>query len=331
MAFCAIFNYFKSMQTNSTKSDINDMTAKVKQIGLQLGFQKVGIAKARKLDRSEYLLQWLMEGRHGTMHYMENYLEKRMDIRKLYPEARSVIVVAHNYYTPFKHSEDKRFAKISRYAWGKDYHKIIKKKLKIFLRELKHLDPDIDGRLFVDTAPVQERLWAVEAGLGWQGKNTNVISRETGSFFFLGILAINRELAYDQPIQDYCGNCRACIDACPTKALKPYELDARRCISYLTIEFWDQPIPSEFADKLNNWVFGCDICQDVCPWNRFARPTEEKSYFPVDERLVNPPLIWLASLKEEEFKKLFKKTPVMRAKYENFMRNVKTVLNSIRK
>ena len=313
------------MLSNKGELDLRAKTDIVKQIGFQLGFHKVGIAKVQKLPHSEHLLQWLHAGKQGTMHYMENFVEKRLDIRQLYPDARSVIVVGHNYYTRFKHSNNPEDGKISRYAWGRDYHKIIKKKLKQYLRELKKIDASIDGRLFVDTAPVQERLWGVAAGLGWQGKNTNLISKDLGSFLFLGILVINRELVYDQPIQDYCGSCSACIEACPTDALQPYELDARRCLSYLTIEYWDQPIPAEFADKMQNWVFGCDICQDVCPWNRFAQPTDEAGYAPVDERLVQPALNWLASLNEDEFKKLFKKTPVMRAKYKNFMRNVKTV------
>ena len=319
------------MQSRKEKIDLKAKTHIVKQIGHQLGFHKVGIARVQKLPHSEHLLQWLLTGKQGTMHYMANHVEKRLDVRKLYAEARSVIVVGHNYYTPFKREEDSRYAKISRYAWGKDYHKIIKKKLKHYLKELKKIDASLDGRLFVDTAPVQERLWAVAAGLGWQGKNTNLITKDLGSFLFLGVLIINRELIYDEPIQDYCGSCTACIEACPTDALQPYELDARRCLSYLTIEYWDRPIPQEFARKMNNWVFGCDICQDVCPWNRFAQPTDEEGYRPVDERLVNPSLTWLASLSEDEFRRLFKKTPVMRAKYANFMRNVKTVLNEIKK
>ncbi len=313
------------------ESSLKIKTEQIKQIGYRLGFHKVGIARPQKLPHSEDLLTWLLSGKHGTMHYMEKYLDKRLDIRQLYPPVRSVIVVAHNYYTPFQRKHDKHYAKISRYAWGKDYHMVIKKKLKHYLTELKKLDTEIEGRLFVDTAPVQERLWAVAAGLGWQGKNTNLISRDLGSFLFLGVLLINRVLVYDRPIQNYCGSCTACIEACPTEALQPYELDARRCLSYLTIEYWNAPIPEALADKMNNWVFGCDICQDVCPWNRFARPTDENNYAPVDPRLVNPPLTWLASLSEEEFRTVFKKTPVMRAKYANFMRNVKTVLAHIKK
>ncbi len=307
-----------------------DLTAFIKHIARELGFHKVGIAPAGRPERGEYLLQWLLQGKHGLMHYMEHHLEKRLDIRKLFPEAQSVIMVAHNYYTPFKHSTSKQYAKISRYAWGKDYHKIIKKKLKRFLNALIDKEPSIEGRIFVDTAPVLEKQWAVAAGLGWQGKNTNVISKDYGSFFFLGGMVINRELLYDRPVQDFCGRCTACIEACPTKALQPYELDARRCISYLTIEYWDRPIPDEFADKMENFVFGCDICQDVCPWNRFARPTDEEGYAPLDERLLHPELEWLASLDETAFKKLFKKTPVWRAKHKNFLRNVLTVLHANR-
>ena len=310
---------------------LQEKTRKVKELGLQLGFNKIGIARAQKLTEANYLLQWLIKGRHGTMKWMENYLDKRLDILKLYPPAKSVIVVAQNYFTPFKHSNDPNKCKISRYAWGKDYHKILKKKLKQYLRALQELNTSFEGRLFVDTGPVQEKLWAAQAGIGWQGKNTNIISKDFGSWLFLGVLIVNQPLVYDEPIKDFCGTCNACVQACPTGALEPYRLDASKCLSYLTIEYWDRPIPETLAEKMETWVFGCDICQDVCPWNRFAQVTDEAAFFPVDERFVQPELNWLASLTEEEFKQLFKKTPVMRAKYHNFMRNVKTALKMLKK
>ncbi len=303
------------------------LSEQIKIISRQLGFHKTGIAQAKVLPNSAHLMDWISEGRHGGMNWMENYLEKRLDVTALYPEARSVISVAHNYFTPHKHSRDKSAGKISRYAWGKDYHKIIKKKLKELLREIKKLDDSIDGRLFVDTAPIQDKLWAEAAGIGWQGKNTNILTREMGSWIFLGELVIDKDLEYDRPVADHCGSCTACLDACPTDALEPYKIDARKCISYLTIEHWDKPIPGEFAGKLENWIFGCDICQDVCPWNSFAEETDEDEYQP-GEGNIQPTLKEIGLLTEDEFKKRFKKSPVSRAKHNNFLRNVRTVMKN---
>ncbi len=296
----------------------------------KLGFDKTGFASADNLpeDRT-YLQTWLNNGFHGEMAWMENYVDKRLDIKKLFPETESVIMVALNYYTPYKHSLQKNIAKISRYAWGNDYHKIIKKKLKKLLVSIKEHDSTIEGRIFCDTAPVQEKLWAVEAGLGWQGKNTNVIAKDMGSWFFLGGIVINKKLIYDQPLTDYCGNCTACIDACPTQALEPYALNASRCLSYITIEYWDKPIPKSISDKMERWVFGCDICQDVCPWNRFAQETGETDFYP-NPANIEPQFDELLSLNEEAFKKRFKKTPVFRAKYKNFIRNIKSTMSENR-
>lgn len=308
---------------------ISEHTQTVKNLARAAGFQKVGIAKAKKLSESDYLTEWLAQGRHGEMRWMEQFLEKRLDVRQFYPGAQAVIMVAHNYFSPEQHSAQPQKGKISRYAWGRDYHKIIKKKLKHLLRQLQETIPGLEGRIFTDTAPIQEKLWAAQAGLGWQGKHTNIVSRDLGSWFFLGGIVINKELEYDRPAQDYCGSCTACIDACPTGALTPYQLDARRCISYLTIEYWDRPLPEVQASALGNWIFGCDICQDVCPWNRKARPTAEISYRPAPEN-IQPDLAELSQLTEEEFKKRFKKTPVFRAKYANFMRNVFNALQNSR-
>ncbi len=304
---------------------IKAKTEQIKKLAIEIGFDKVGIAAAGPLDKSDYLKTWLAKGMHGQMSWMENYLDKRQDVRELYPGAQSVMVVTHNYYSPYKHSTEKDKARISRYAWGKDYHKIIKKKLKQLLKQIREIDPQIDGRIFTDSAPVQEKLWAAQAGLGWQGKNTNLITRELGSWVFLGEIVMNHVLDYDAPVQDYCGSCSACIDACPTKALTPYQLDARRCLSYLTIEYWNKPIPDKFAGKMNNWVFGCDICQDVCPWNRMAQETKEAQYLPAPEN-IEPKLTDLLRLNEDDFKSRFKKSPVFRARHKNFIRNVKTVL-----
>ncbi|MBD3225834.1 MAG: tRNA epoxyqueuosine(34) reductase QueG [Caldithrix sp.] len=296
----------------------------IKQTALELGFHKVGIAAAGPLPHSEYLIEWLYKGYHGSMHWMEKYLDKRLDVHKLYPPAKSVIAVAQNYYTPYSHSQNPEQAKISRYAWGRDYHKIMKKKLKELLYRIQERDQSIDGRLFVDTAPIQDKLWAQEAGIGWQGKNTNILTKDLGSWIFLGELVINKILIYDDKISDHCGSCSACIDACPTNALQPYKLDATKCLSFLTIEHWDAPIPKEFHKKMNNWVFGCDICQDVCPWNRFAKESDEQAYYPVanNHRIT---LAELEVLSEEEFKKRFKNSAVLRAKFTNFMRNVHTI------
>jgi len=285
------------------------------------GFEKVGIAPAKILDRATYLKEWLTAGKHGTMRWMENYLEKRLDVTRLYPEAKSVVSVGLNYYSPGVQSDDPQKAKISRYAWGRDYHKVIKKKLKSALTDIREHTKGVDGRLFVDTAPIQDKLWAVEAGLGWQGKNTNILTRDYGSWLFLGEIVFNTELIYDRPVNDYCGRCTACIDACPTQALTPYKLDARKCISYLTIEMWDRPLPEELAPKMENWVFGCDICQDVCPWNKFEKPTVHAEFSPL-ERTQNPLVIELLAMDEMLFKKTYKKSPVYRCKYPNFIRNV---------
>ncbi len=304
--------------------DAMELAQLIKEKAAALGFNKTGIAQAEKQPaNSAYLREWLMKGRHGEMGWFENYLDKRLDIKKLEPWAQSVVIVAYNYYTPFKHSSSNNTAKISRYAWGRDYHKIIKKKLKILLNELKESDNNLRGRIFCDSAPVQEKLWAVEAGIGWQGKNTNIVSRDAGSWFFLGGIVLNKELPADKPLTDYCGSCTACIDACPTGALQPYRLDAVRCLSYITIEYWDKPIPSSIAGKMERWVFGCDICQEVCPWNKFAPESDEPLFQPAEENIA-PTFDSLLSLDEGAFKKRFKKTPVYRAKYENFIRNVKT-------
>ena len=284
------------------------------------GFEKVGIAPAKILDRATYLKEWIAAGKHGTMRWMENYLEKRLDVTRLYPEAKSVVSVGLNYYSPGVQSDDPQKAKISRYAWGRDYHKVIKKKLKSALTDIREHATGVDGRLFVDTAPIQDKLWAVEAGLGWQGKNTNILTRDYGSWLFLGEIVLNTELIYDQPVTDYCGSCTACIDACPTLALTPYKLDARKCISYLTIEMWDRPLPEELAPKMENWVFGCDICQDVCPWNSFEKPTVHAEFSPLD-RTQNPLVFELLAMDEMRFKKTYKQSPVYRCKYPNFIRN----------
>lgn len=306
----------------------SELTASIKQIILNIGFDKVGISSPELPPKSKFLEKWLNKNYHGEMKWMENYKGKRLDIKKLYPDAKSVISVAHNYYSPEKHSSFKQHGKISRYAWGEDYHSIIKKKLKTVLLHIKKINANIEGQICVDSAPVMDKLWAEKAGIGWQGKHTNIISKEFGSWIFLGELILNVKLEYDKAITDYCGTCTACIEACPTNAIvKPYVLDAKKCISYLTIEYWDKPIPIEQKDKMDNWIFGCDICQDVCPWNKFQKITTEKRYFP-HEVNIKPKLKDIENIAEDEFKKRFKKNPVYRTGWKNFVRNVKTVLES---
>ncbi len=309
------------------RMDIKQKSQLIKEIGYQIGFDKIGIARAGLAPKAEFLEKWLANGKHGTMTWMEKHKEIRKDLRQFFPEARSVIMVALNYYTPHPIKTIPQTAKISRYAWGSDYHKILKKMLKRFLEKLQSIDPTIRGRAFVDSAPVMEKQWAVQAGLGWQGKNTNLITRDLGSWLFLGGLAINQELVYDHPTQDYCGNCDACVTACPTNALEPYVLDPTKCISYLTIEYRGTELPTTLKDKLENWVFGCDICQDVCPWNRFAKKNREPRFNPKDPKMVNPPLNFLAQLKEDEFDSFFAGTPVRRAKYHNFMQNLMAIID----
>lgn len=302
------------------------LTRQIKEGALNLGFHKVGITSAQQPVKSDYLSNWLQNNYQGTMHWMNRHVDKRQDIQKLMPGARSVICVAHNYYTGYQHNSDKKYGKISRYAWGKDYHKVMKKKLKQLLHLITQIDPTIEGRLCVDTAPIMEKLWAEKAGLGWQGKHANLITREFGSWVFLGELVINKPLDYDQPAEDMCGTCTACIKSCPTDAIiQPGQLDASRCISYLTIELWDKPIPDSLAKDMNNWIFGCDICQDVCPWNRFQHETDEDAYRP-DEKLIQPLLTELKGLSEKEYRQRFKRSPLSRPGWRNFLRNVQTVL-----
>lgn len=305
------------------------LTKNVKKIALDIGFHKIGVAEAALLKYGGFLPNWLQNSYHGSMWYMENNVSKRMDVRELYPQAKSVISLAQNYYTADFHSRDTWHAKISRYAWGADYHKIMKKKLKLLLREIQKLDRAIEGRVFVDTAPIMDKQWAVASGVGWQGKHSNVITREYGSWVFLGEIVIDKELVYDTPIGNYCGRCTACIDNCPTHAIvSPYVVDARKCISYLTIEFWDLPIPELYYSKMGNWVFGCDICQAVCPWNKkYAQLTNEQRY-QARKGNLQLDLRQLSQFTQQEFDKRFQGSAIRRAKYKNFLRNVHVALCS---
>lgn len=293
---------------------------KIKAKALQLGFSTVGISKADFLEsESKRLNEWLNKGFHGEMSYMENHFEKRTDPRELVDNAKSVISVLLNYYPLFHQPEDTY--KISKYAYGRDYHFVVKEKLHQLLDFVKEIDSKATGRAFVDSAPVMDKVWAVRSGLGWIGKNTNLISKKNGSFTFIGEIIIDIELEYDNPMKDFCGSCTKCIDACPTKALIPYQLDARKCISYLTIENKNE-IPEEFKGKMNDWIFGCDICQDVCPWNSKLESHKIGEFNLGSEVLTFQSADW-EKLTPQQFNHVFKESPVERAGYDGLKRNIR--------
>jgi len=297
-------------------------TAAFRAEAQRLGFSFVGIAKAERLDaEARRLEEWLNLGQHGQMGYMENHFEKRVDPRKLVPGAKTVITLTYNYF-PKEEQHDPEAPKLARYAYGKDYHFVLKPKLKTLLQWMQEHIGAINGRCFVDSAPVMEREWARRSGVGWQGKNTLIIHPKAGSYFFLAMLIVDCELQTDQPIKDYCGTCTRCIDACPTDAISPegYLLDASKCISYLTIELKDA-IPDEFAGKMENWMFGCDICQEVCPWNRFSQAHDEPAFEPHPDLLDMSKADW-EELTEETFREVFRKSAVKRTKYKGLQRNL---------
>jgi len=307
------------------------LAQKLKQEARRLGFDACGISKAEPLDEEARRLEaWLKAGFQGTMDWMERHFDKRIDPTKLVEGARSVISVLHNYYQPVAHDPSPETGKISRYAWGDDYHEVLKEKLYQLFAWLEAQVGEVHGRAFVDSAPVMDKAWARRSGLGWIGKNTNLINRRMGSFFFLGELIVDVPLPPDDPIPDYCGSCTRCIDACPTGALvQPYVLDARRCISYLTIEHRGDDIPPELQEKMGNWIFGCDICQDVCPWNKFKYATNEPRFMP-RPGLPDTPLHRWEELDLEAFREKFRKSAVKRAKFEGFKRNVRIALQNVR-
>jgi len=299
----------------------------VKAKALALGFEACGISVAQKLDdEARKLEQWLSEGRHAGMSWMERHFDKRTDPRELVPGAKSVISVLCNYYQPLDQPTDTRTGKVSRYAWNDDYHDVLKERLAQLFDWLRERVGDVSGRAFVDSAPVMDKAWASRSGIGWIGKNSNLITPKLGSFFFLGELIVDVRLQPDGPMPDYCGSCTRCIDACPTDAIyRPYAIDSNRCISYLTIEHRGDDIPRELKEKMGGWIYGCDVCQDVCPWNKFSRPTAEPRFMP-------RPNIRDVSLEEwmeldlEGFRARFRRSPVKRAKYDGFRRNVRIAL-----
>ena len=292
----------------------------IKNKSIELGFISCGISKSGFLENEIGRFEsWLKNNYHGQMSYMERNFDKRMDTRKLVDGSKSVISLLFNYY-PSKEINNNSF-KISKYAYGKDYHFIIKDKLKTLLFSMRNEIGEIDGRVFVDSAPIMEKAWAKKSGLGWIGKNTNLISKKTGSFFFIAEIIVDLELEYDNEVTDHCGSCTACLDACPTDALyEPYKIDASKCISYFTIELKEQ-FPNDLKKDFNDWIFGCDICQDVCPWNKFSIPNKEPLLNPKNEINQYSKKDWL-ELTDEVFKVVFKETPLERTKFKGLKRNI---------
>ncbi|MCU0334077.1 MAG: tRNA epoxyqueuosine(34) reductase QueG [Chitinophagaceae bacterium] len=295
----------------------------VKQTARAVGFEHCGIATACELtDDAKRLEAWLNKGMHGSMHYMANYFDLRIDPRKLISGAKSVITVLKNYFP--SHQQSSNLPQISKYAYGQDYHDVIRPQLNEMFRRLREKFGDIQGRGFVDSAPVLERSWAQQSGLGWVGKNGNLITRGGGSFFFIATLITDLALAPDAPMAaDFCGTCTRCLDACPTGAILPDKVvDGSRCISYYTIELKEALIPADMQGKFDNWMFGCDTCQDVCPWNRFARPHHEAAFTPLPGLLQLSGDDWEA-MTEEQFKQVFRQSPLKRARYAGIRRNVR--------
>ncbi|MEC3905808.1 tRNA epoxyqueuosine(34) reductase QueG [Tamlana sp. 2201CG12-4] len=296
-------------------------TQLIKTEAKRLGFLSCGISKARFLEEEAPRLEkWLNNNMHGEMHYMENHFDKRLDPTKLVEGSKSVVSLLLNYY-PSEKQLDKTAPKISKYAYGTDYHFVIKDKLKSLLQFIQEKIGEVQGRAFVDSAPVLDKAWAARSGLGWIGKHSNLITQQVGSFYFIAELIIDLDLDYDTPVTDHCGTCTACIDACPTEAIKaPYVVDGSKCISYFTIELKEN-IPMEFKGQFDNWMFGCDVCQDVCPWNRFSKPHKEPLFNPHPELLAMTKKDW-EEITQETFSKVFQKSAVKRTKFSGLKRNI---------
>ncbi|WP_339662795.1 tRNA epoxyqueuosine(34) reductase QueG [Croceibacter atlanticus] len=300
-------------------------SAFIKNEAKRLGFMSCGISKAEFLEaEAPRLEEWLSKNRHGEMQYMENYFDKRLDPTKLVEGSKSVVSLLLNYYPSETQTEESY--KVSKYAYGTDYHFVIKDKLKTLLHSIQEEIGDVHGRAFVDSAPVLDKAWAAKSGLGWIGKHSNLLSKQAGSFYFIAELIIDLELDYDTPVTDHCGTCTACIDACPTQAIiEPYKVDGSKCISYLTIELKNE-IPNGFSNQMDDWMFGCDVCQDVCPWNRFSKPHNEPLFNPHPELLTKSKSEW-QELTKEVFAEIFKKSAVKRTKFTGLKRNI-NFLNS---
>jgi len=296
-------------------------TQLIKTEAKRLGFLSCGISKAQFLEEEAPRLEkWLNKNMHGQMQYMENHFDKRLDPTKLVEDSKSVISLLLNYYP--EEEQNQNSFKLSKYAYGTDYHFVIKEKLKSLLHFVQEEIGEVHGRAFVDSAPVLDKAWAAKSGLGWIGKNSNLLTQQVGSFYFIAELIVDLELEYDSPTTDHCGTCTACIDACPTKAIvQPYIVDGSKCISYLTIELKNN-IPSEFKEKLDDWMFGCDVCQDVCPWNKFSKSHNEPLFNPHPELLFMSKKDW-EEITEDVFNKIFKNSAVKRTKFSGLKRNIK--------
>lgn len=296
----------------------------IKQVAAELGFSFCGISKAEFLkDEAPQLEAWLKRGYQGKMSYLENHFDKRLDPTLLVPGAKSVVSLIYNYF-PEKDLAIEGNLKVAKYAYGEDYHFVVKDKLKTFVERLQAEIGEINGRAFVDSAPVMERAWAKRSGLGWIGKNSLLLNKQMGSFFFLAELIVDLELEYDGPVKDYCGTCTACMDACPTDAIpQPYVVDGSKCISYFTIELKEE-IPADVKGKFENWIFGCDICQDVCPWNSFSKPHRESRFEPHTDLGKMSAQDW-KEITHEVFQKLFRHSAVKRTKLEGLKRNIRFI------
>jgi len=303
----------------------------IKERALAEGFTKVGIVSAALLDEEgRRLKEWLARGYHGTMSWMARDVEKRISPREIFPQARSIVVVALNYYTPHQHEQDPATGKVSRYAWGDDYHDVVTAKLRALLAWIKEHDSQAEGKVCVDIQPVMDKAWAVRAGLGWLGKHSNVITPEYGSWVFIGELLLNLELDFDvERVEDHCGTCTLCIDACPTDAItEPYVVDSNKCISYATIELRTPELPLQIEQNLSGWVYGCDICQDVCPWNRFEQVTNEARFGPWEGN-VNAELRDIVQLSHDAYVERFRGSAMKRAKLSGLRRNARALLSNL--
>ncbi len=301
------------------------LSLKIKQFAAEAGFDRVAIVPAARLDtEGERLGNWLGAGYNAEMAWMARDTQRRTDPREIFPAARSIVVVLKNYYTDHRHTSP---GKISRYAWGDDYHDVVGSGLRTMLERIRLEVPGADGKACVDTAPMMDKAWAVRAGLGWLGKHSNVITRDLGSWVFIGELILDLELEYDTgEIADHCGSCTACLDACPTDAIvEPYIVDSAKCISYATIEHRGEQLPAEVASRLEGWLYGCDICQDVCPWNRFEKPTPDARFEPrLGQTSLDP--VAILDMEHPEYVERFRRSAVKRAKLSGLKRNAKHLM-----
>ena len=308
-------------------NSVQKNTAFIKQKATELGFLYCGVSRANFLENeAPRLEQWLHQKKQGEMSWMENHFDKRLDPRLLVDGAKSVVTVLLNYFPKEILTTEDNF-KISKYAYGIDYHYVIKEKLNALMQHISEEIGEVHGRAFVDSAPVMDKAWAARSGAGWIGKNANIIRPQVGSFFFIGELIVDLELTPDAPMQDYCGTCTRCIDACPTAAItEPYVVDGSKCISYLTIEL-ENNIPEEFKGKMDNWIFGCDVCQDVCPWNSFSKPHNEPAFVLHEDLKQITKKDWL-EISKEVFDKTFKHSPIKRSKWEGLKKNIEFVVKN---